>query len=140
MLHGNTSSPTCFERNDDRNQGTIWSCARSSCQPLQKARLKSKMDQLIQTNFGTMRTYGSCETISNIGELRLPRSTKYASPFGPTIADYVSVARLILFEAFNKYIYIYWRFRNIYIIYINIYIYIYIIYIYIWALFYIYII
>ena len=38
-----------------------------------RARPKYKPDGVIQLNYGGVRTYASCETTSNIGELRPPR-------------------------------------------------------------------
>ena len=78
----------CFEGNDDRSRGSIWSCATSPRHPLKRARPKPKLDRVIQLDCGLVRTYASYETTSNIGELQLPRS-KNVSPFRRTMADYI---------------------------------------------------
>ena len=71
---------TCFEGNDDRNGGTIWICAASPRHPFKRARPpKSKLDHVNQLNYGRVRTYASCETASNIGELS----------FRQTMTDYI---------------------------------------------------
>ena len=80
---------TCFEGNDDRNSGTIWSCATSPWHPLKMVRLKSKLDCVIQFNSRGVCTYWSCEINSNIGELRSLRNIKNASPFRWTMTDYI---------------------------------------------------
>ena len=80
----------CFEGNDDRNGGTIWSCATGPWHPLKRVRPKSKEDRIIQLNFWEVHTYANCEATSNIGEPQTPRSIKNASPFRQTMTDYIS--------------------------------------------------
>ena len=64
--------------------------------PQKKARPKSKPDRVIQFNCEGVCTYARCETTSNTGELRPPRSIKKASPFRRTMADYICSSSYIL--------------------------------------------
>ena len=99
-----------FEGNDDQNGRTIWSCFTSPSHPLKKARPTFKPDCVIQLNCRRVRANASCETTSNIGELRPPKSIKNFSPFRRTMAGYLLCIYI--------YIYIY-----IYILYIIYYVY-----------------
>ena len=80
---------TCFEENNHRNGGSICSCPTSPWHPLKRARPNSKLDCIFQLNCRGVRTNASCETTSNIGELRPLRSIQNASPFRWTMADYI---------------------------------------------------
>ena len=102
-----------FEGNDDQNGRTIWSCFTSPSHPLKKARPTFKPVCVIQLNCRRVRTNASCETTSNIGELRPPKSIKNFSPFRRTMAGYLLCI----------YIYIIYYILYIYYIYVCVYIY-----------------
>ena len=89
--------------------GLFGTCCKSLT-PLKRARLKSKLDHIIQLRCRRVHTYASCETTSNIGELRPPRSIKNDFPFRRTMANYIcSSCHFVLSlhsESYNIYMYI----------------------------------
>ena len=88
---------TRFEGNDDENRGTIWSCAASPWNPLQKGRPKFQPDWVIHPNCGGVCIYASCKWTSNIKELLPPTSITNTFSFRSTLADYIcSSSHLII--------------------------------------------
>ena len=87
--YANTPSPGMSWKKQWLKRRDYFQLCHKSLTPPKEGQTNSKPDCIIQLICGGVRTYASFETTSNIGELRLSRTIKNASPFRWTMANYI---------------------------------------------------
>ena len=104
--YANTPNPGVSWRKQWPKRRDYLEMCHKSLTPLKRARPKSKPDRVMLLNCRGLHTYASCETTSNIGELRLPTSIKNASPFRWTMVDYICSSSYFVVSLQSKSLYI----------------------------------
>ena len=107
MLHSNTPSPGVFEGNDDWNGRTIWSCATSSWHYLKRARSKPNWIALYNSTVGESAPMQTVKQPVTLESFNHWETLKMLLLSDVELWQIISVALLILLQAFKRRVYIY---------------------------------